>query len=104
MAERKRGHHATDSRATVSTAEGRVTAPRNAGARRRRLKKQEMPPSTKRAEVRKSATSVGEEHLARKHCGLCRSLEHRTRDCDKRGAQKGAVPAKLNVPGNQQRQ
>ena len=38
-----------------------------------------------------------EEHFARKHCGLCRSLEHRTRGCEKRGAEKGAMPAKLNV-------
>ena len=41
-----------------------------------------------------------EEHLAHKHCGLCRSLEHRTRDCEERGAKKGAMLAKLNVPAN----
>ena len=28
-----------------------------------------------------------EEHLAHKHCGLCKSLEHRTRDCDEREAE-----------------
>ena len=25
-----------------------------------------------------------EEHLAHRHCGLCKSLEHRTRDCEER--------------------
>ena len=41
-----------------------------------------------------------EEHFAHKHCGLCRSLEHRTRDCEERGAEKGAMLAKINVPEN----
>ena len=39
-----------------------------------------------------------EEHLAHRHCGPCKSLEHRTRDCEERGAEKGAMLAKLNVP------
>ena len=39
-----------------------------------------------------------EEHLAHRHCGLCKSLEHRTRDCEKRGAEKGAVLTTLTVP------
>ena len=39
-----------------------------------------------------------EEHLAHRHCGLCKSLEHRTRDCEERGAEKGAMLAKLTVP------
>ena len=39
-----------------------------------------------------------EEHLAHGHCGLCKSLEHRTRDCEERGAEKGAMLAKLTVP------
>ena len=39
-----------------------------------------------------------EEHLGHRHCGLCKSLEHRTRDCEKRGAEKGAMLAKLTVP------
>ena len=39
-----------------------------------------------------------EEHLAHRHCGLCSSLEHRTRDCEERGAEKGAMLAKLTVP------
>ena len=29
---------------------------------------------------------------------MCKSLEHRTRDCEKRGAEKGAMLAKLTVP------
>ena len=40
----------------------------------------------------------GEEHLAHRHCGLCKSLEHRTRDCEERGAEKSAMLAKLTVP------
>ena len=39
-----------------------------------------------------------EEHLAHRHCGLCKSLEHRTRDCEERGAEKGSILAKLTVP------
>ena len=34
------------------------------------------------------------------HCGLCRSLKHRTRDCEERGVEKGAMLAKINVPAN----
>ena len=32
------------------------------------------------------------------HCGPCKSLKHRTRDCEERGDEKGAMLAKLNVP------
>ena len=39
-----------------------------------------------------------EERLAHRHCGLCKRLEHRTRDCENRGAEKGAMLAKLTVP------
>ena len=39
-----------------------------------------------------------EEHLAHRPCGLCKSLEHRTRDCEESGAEKGAMLAKLTVP------
>ena len=39
-----------------------------------------------------------EEHLAHRYCDLCKSLEHRTRDCEERGAEKGAMLAKLTVP------
>ena len=35
-----------------------------------------------------------EEHLAHRQCGLCKSLEHRTRNCEERGAEKGAMLAK----------
>ena len=38
------------------------------------------------------------EHLAHRHCGLCKSLEHRTRDCEEREVEKGAMLAKLTVP------
>ena len=41
-----------------------------------------------------------EENFAHKHCSLCRSLEHRTSDCEGRRADKGAMLAKMNVPAN----
>ena len=39
-----------------------------------------------------------EENFAHRYCGLYKSLEHRTRDCEERGAEKGAMLAKLTVP------
>ena len=39
-----------------------------------------------------------EKHLAHRHCALCNSLEHRTRNCEERGAEKSAMLAKLTVP------
>ena len=39
-----------------------------------------------------------EEHLAHRPCGLCKSLEHRTRDGEERRAEKGAMLTKLTVP------
>ena len=39
-----------------------------------------------------------EKHFAHRHCGLCKSLERRTRDCEERGAEKGATLAKLTGP------
>ena len=39
-----------------------------------------------------------EEHFAHRHCGLCKSLEHRTQACEERGAEKGAMLANLTVP------
>ena len=39
-----------------------------------------------------------DEHFVHRHCVLCKSLEHRTRDCEERGAEKGAMLAKLTVP------
>ena len=57
-------------RATASTAEGRVTALKTAKAQRRRSKNQEMPSPTRRS------------------------------DCEERGAEKGAILAKINVPAN----
>ena len=58
VAEIRTGNPATDSRVTASTAEGRVTALRIAGTRRRRSKNQEVSPPTRREEGA-SATSVG---------------------------------------------
>ena len=43
-------------------------------------------------------TCGSEKHLAHRHCGLCKSLGHRTRDCEEHGAEKGAMLAKLTVP------
>ena len=39
-----------------------------------------------------------EEHFAHRHCGLCKSLEHRTRDCEECGAEKGEMLAKRTEP------
>ena len=39
-----------------------------------------------------------EGHFAHKHCGLCRRLEHLTRECEKRQTEKGAILVKTNVP------
>ena len=72
---------------------------RIAGARRRRLKSQEMPPTTRRAEVGESATSVGMRSTLR-ISDSCRSLEHRTCDYEERRAGKGTMLAKINVPAN----
>ena len=41
-----------------------------------------------------------EEHFAFEYCGLCRSLEHRTRGFEERGADKGAMLAKITVLAN----
>ena len=74
IAKRRRRDRSSDSRVIASTAEGRVTTLRIAGAQRRISKNQEMPPPTKRAEVGRSATSVGVR--------MCRIFEHRTCDCE----------------------
>ena len=39
-----------------------------------------------------------EEHFAHKHCGSCKRLEQRTRDCEERDAEKGTMLAKINIP------
>ena len=41
-----------------------------------------------------------EEHFAHKHFGLCRSLRHRTRDCEEQRADKGAILVKMNLSAN----
>ena len=38
-----------------------------------------------------------EEHFAHRHCGVCKTLKHRTRDCEEREAEKRAMLAKLIV-------
>ena len=90
---------------TASIAEIKVTALETAGARRKRVKNPELPTTRRRAMAAVGATSAGvrstlrsEDHLAHRHCGLCKSLEHRTRDCEERGAEKGAMLAKLTGP------
>ena len=40
------------------------------------------------------------EYFVNKYCGLCRRLEHRVRDCEERGAEKGAMLAKITLPAN----
>ena len=89
-----------DLRVPVSTTEGRVTALKEAGARRR-SKNQKMATADKKGGGRGKCYVCGsEEHFALKHCGLCRSLEHRTCDGEEHGAEKGAMLAKMNVSAN----
>ena len=84
---------------TASTAERKVTALKTAGARRKRVKNPELPTTGRRAGAAVGATSAGvRSTLPHRHCGLCKSLEHRTRDCEECGAEKGAMLAKLTVP------
>ena len=82
---------------TASIAERQVTALETAGARKSE--------TSGAADDKKKGGGSGrcyicgsEENLAHRHCGLCKSLEHRTRDCEERGAEKGAMLAKLTVP------
>ena len=46
------------------------------------------------------ACTGSEKHFAHKHCGLCKSLEHRTCGWEERGAEKGAILAKMNMPAS----
>ena len=58
-------------------------------------------PADKKVGGRKTFYVCGrQEHFAHKHCALCISLLHRTRDCEERGAENGAMVAKTNVPAN----
>ena len=58
-------------------------------------------PTDKKGGGREKCCVCGsEEHFAHKYCGLCRSLEHRARNCEERGAKKGAILAKINTPAN----
>ena len=85
---------------TASIAENKVTALETPGARRKRVKNTEVPTTRRSAMTAVGATSIcgSEERLAHRHCDLCKSLEHRTRDCEEPGAEKGAILAKLTVP------
>ena len=68
---------------------------------KKKIEKSGDAPADKKSGVRGKWYVCGsEEHFVHKHCGLCRSPEHRTRDCEERGAEKGAVLAKTNVPAN----
>ena len=81
----KRDHHAEDCRSA-----------------KKNIEKSEDAPADKKSGGRGKCYVCGsEEHFARKHCGLCRSLEHQTRDCEKRGAEKKAMQAKLNTPAKE---
>ena len=68
----------------------------------RSAKKSEKPGAAddkeKGSSSRRCCIYGSEENLAHRHCGLCKSLEHRTGDCEERGAEKGAMLAKLTVP------
>ena len=66
---------------------------------KRRSKSEEIPPPT-RAEIGACYVYASEEHFGYKHCGLCRSLEHRSRDCEEREDEKGAMLAKMNIQAN----
>ena len=63
------------------------------------MKSPELPTTRRRAAAAVGTISArSEEHLGHRHCGLCKSLEHRTRDCEERGAEKGVMLANLTVP------
>ena len=72
MARKRIGDPSTDSRVTTTTlvAERKVIALGNEGARRR-VKNPEIPPPTKRAEVRASATSAGLGNTLRTRTVAC---------------------------------
>ena len=58
-----------------------------------------MSPPTRRAEVGKSATSVGVRSTLRINTmGFAEAC--RTHDCEERGAGEGAILAKINVSSN----
>ena len=70
IAKRRTGDPATGLRVTVFIVEGKVAALKNAEARKI-SKNQEMPPSTRRAEVGKSASSVGVRSTLRASTVAC---------------------------------
>ena len=52
------------------------------------------------ADDKKEGGGSGRCYICRseEHFGLCKSLEHRARDCEERGAEKGSMLAKLTLP------
>ena len=83
----------------ASIAGRKVTALSTAGAAKKKSEKSGATDDRKEGGGSGRCYICGsEEHLAHRHCGLCKSLEHRTRDCEERGAEKGAMLAKLTVP------
>ena len=80
----RKGYHAIDCRSAKKKIEksGDATADKTGGGRG------------------KCYVCRSEKHFAHKHCDSCRSLEHGTRDCETRGAETGAMLAKMNVPAN----
>ena len=72
----KKGHHAGDCRSAKKSEKSRA------------------------ADDKKEGGGSGRCYICRseEHFGLCKSLEHRTRNCEKRGAEKGAMLVKLTLP------
>ena len=92
----KRPHHKFDGNCSNCGKKGHRARDCRSAKKR---KHPELPTSRRRAVAALGCYICGsEEHLAHRHCGLCKSLEHRTRDCEERGAEKGAMLAKLTVP------
>ena len=98
IAEKRTGEPETNSMVTVLIAEGhRAEECRSA----KKIKKTGDATADKKDGSRGKCYVCGsEKHFAHKNCGLCRSLEHRTRDCEERGAEKDTTLAEMNVPAS----
>ena len=57
-------------------------------------KPEDAPADEKGRGWEKSCVYGSEKHFVHEQYGLCTSLEHRTRDCEERRAEKGAMPEK----------
>ena len=62
------------------------------------MKNPEMSPPTRRVEVRASATSAGVRSTLHTRTLARTRVKHWTHECEERGADKGMMLAKLNVP------